>query len=41
LPRDIRIARQEGRLAQIREHVRGLRDGLLDRPLPLERLGLR
>jgi GT2 family glycosyltransferase len=41
LPRDIRIARQEGRLAQIREHVRGLWDGLLDRPLPLERLGLR
>src|SRR5215470_11532241 len=41
LPRDIRIARDEGRLAQIREHVRGLWDGILDRPLPLERLGLR
>jgi hypothetical protein len=41
LPRDIRLARREGRLAQVREHVRGLWDGLLDRPLPLERLGLR
>jgi len=41
LPRDIRIARREGRLAQLGEHVRGLWDGILDRPLPLERLGLR
>jgi hypothetical protein len=41
LPRDVRIARAEGRLRQIREHVRGLWDGILDRPLPLERLGLR
>jgi hypothetical protein len=41
LPRDIRVARQEGRLAQLGEHVRGLWDGILDRPLPLERLGLR
>jgi hypothetical protein len=41
LPRDIRTARREGRLAQLAEHVRGLWDGILDRPLPLERLGLR
>jgi hypothetical protein len=41
LPRDIRLARREGRLAQVREHVRGVWDGILDRPLPLERLGLR
>ena len=41
LPRDIRIARREGRLAQIDEHLRGLWDGILDRPLPLERLGLK
>ncbi len=41
LPRDIRIAHREGRLAQILELLRGLRDGALERPLPLERLGLR
>jgi len=41
LPRDIRTAHREGRLAQILELLRGLRDGALDRPLPLERLGLR
>ena len=41
LPRDIRSAHREGRLAQIGEHLRGLWDGVLDRPLPLERLGLR
>jgi hypothetical protein len=41
LPRDIRAARREGRLAQVREQVRGLWDGICDRPLPLERLGLR
>ena len=41
LPRDIRLARREGRLAQVREHVRGMWDGILGRPLPLERLGLR
>jgi GT2 family glycosyltransferase len=41
LPRDIRSARREGRLAQFAEHMRGLWDGVLDRPLPLERLGLR
>jgi GT2 family glycosyltransferase len=40
-PRDIRSARREGRLAQLGEHVSGLWDGILDRPLPLERLGLR
>ena len=41
LPRDVRLARREGRLGQVREHVRGVWDGILDRPLPLERLGLR
>jgi hypothetical protein len=41
LPRDIRAAYREGRLAQLAEHVRGLWDGARDRPLPLERLGLR
>ena len=41
LPRDVGIARREGRLGQIGAHVRGLWDGILDRPLPLERLGLR
>lgn len=41
LPRDVRVAREEGRLGQLYEHLRGLWDGLLDRPLPLERLGLR
>jgi GT2 family glycosyltransferase len=41
LPRDVRQARAEGRLAQVSEHVRGLWDGILDRPLPLQRLGLR
>ncbi len=41
LPRDIRLAYREGRLAQIFELLRGLWDGVLDRPLPLERLKLR
>jgi hypothetical protein len=41
LPRDIRVARAEGRLGQLEEHLQGLWDGLLDRPLPLDRLGLR
>ena len=41
LPRDIRAASREGRLGQIVELLRGLRDGALNRPLPLERLGLR
>jgi GT2 family glycosyltransferase len=41
LPRDVRQARAEGRLAQVAEHVHGLWDGVRDRPLPLERLGLR
>jgi hypothetical protein len=41
LPADIRQAHREGATAQLVEHVRGLRDGFRDRPLPLERLGLR
>lgn len=41
LPRDVRRAYREGRLAQIAELLRGLWEGLLDRPLPLERLRLR
>lgn len=41
LPRAIVRARREGHTAQIREHVRGLVDGLRNRPIPLERLGLR
>jgi hypothetical protein len=41
LPRDARIARDEGRLGQLAEHLRGLWDGFRDRPLPLKRLGLR
>jgi GT2 family glycosyltransferase len=41
LPRDLRRAHVEGRLEQLREHLRGLWDGFRNRPLPLERLGLR
>jgi len=41
LPAEIRRAHARGATAQIVEHVRGLRDGWHDRPLPLERLGLR
>jgi GT2 family glycosyltransferase len=41
LPRHILAAHREGHIAQPREEIRGLWDGLLDRPLPLERLGLR
>ncbi len=41
LPRDVWRAWREGRLRQFGEYVRGLRDGVLDRPLPLRRLGLR
>lgn len=41
LPRDLRTAYREGRLGQIVELLRGLRDGALNRPLPLERLKLR
>jgi hypothetical protein len=41
LPRKICRARRAGRLAQLASYCRGLWDGILDRPLPLERLGLR
>jgi GT2 family glycosyltransferase len=41
LPRELRRAYRERRTAQIEEHLRGLRDGALGRPLPLVRLGLR
>jgi GT2 family glycosyltransferase len=41
LPRDIVLAWRRGRLGEFCEYLRGLRDGVLDRPLPLERLGLR
>ncbi|MDX2168158.1 MAG: glycosyltransferase family 2 protein [Deltaproteobacteria bacterium] len=41
LPRDLRLAQREGRLREIAELLRGLRDGLLRRPLPLQRLKLR
>jgi glycosyltransferase involved in cell wall biosynthesis len=41
LPRDIRRAHAAGHTAQLVEHLRGLWDGVRNRPLPLERLGLR
>jgi GT2 family glycosyltransferase len=41
LPRDVRTAAREGRLREIAELLRGLRDGILRRPLPLQRLKLR
>ncbi len=41
LPRDIVRAWRRGQFAEFAEYLRGLRDGVLDRPLPLERLGLR
>lgn len=41
LPREIWRAHREGRTAQFVYHLRGLWDGLLDRPIPLARLGLR
>jgi len=41
LPREIERARREGLTAQVEACVRGHWDGLLDRPVPLERLGLR
>ena len=41
LPRDIWRAHRQGRTAQFAQYLRGLRDGVLDRPIPLERLGLR
>ena len=40
-PADVRRVHREGRATQVVECVRGLWDGVLDRPLPLERLGLR
>ena len=41
LPRDAVRARRAGYTTQVEEVARGLWDGLRDRPLPLERLGLR
>ena len=41
LPRDLARAHEAGATAQVEEHVRGLWDGLLDRPIPFARLGLR
>jgi GT2 family glycosyltransferase len=41
LPRDVRRARAEGHTAQVEACLRGHWDGVLGRPLPLERLGLR
>jgi len=41
LPRDVWRAWWSGRTRQFCEYVRGLVDGYFDRPLPLERLGLR
>jgi len=32
---------RSGRMGELAETLRALRDGILDRPLPLERLGLR
>jgi hypothetical protein len=40
-PSDAVRARRVGYTTQVEEAARGLWDGLLDRPLPLERLGLR
>ena len=40
-PRDLVRAARSGRLGEVAETLRALRDGILDRPLPLERLGLR
>ena len=40
-PRDLVGAARSGRLGELAETLRGLRDGVLDRPLPLKRLGLR
>ena len=41
LPRRARRALAQGRLTELRYQLRGFWDGLLDRPLPLEWLGLR
>lgn len=40
MPRDVWRAYRAGRLDELVEYGRGLRDGLLGRPLPLARLGL-
>jgi len=41
LPRDVARARREGLTAQVEACLRGHLDGVRDRPLPLEELGLR
>ncbi len=41
LPGLVADAQRRGRLTEFWEYVRGLRDGVLGRPLPLARLGLR
>jgi GT2 family glycosyltransferase len=41
MPRAVVRAHREGRTLEVREHVRGLVDGLRNRPVPLDRLGLR
>jgi hypothetical protein len=41
LPRAVVVRHRDGRTAELREHCRGLWDGLCDRPPDLERLGLR
>jgi GT2 family glycosyltransferase len=41
LPRDVQRARAEGLTAQVEACIRGHWDGILGRPLPLEKLGLR
>ena len=41
LPRLVWSAHREGHVAQPLAEIRGLVDGVLDRPLPLEKLGLR
>ena len=41
IPRAAARARREGRTLEVREHVVGLLDGLRNRPVPLDRLGLR
>ena len=41
LPRELRRAGRQGRLAQMHSYLRGLWDGWNNRPLPLRELGLR
>jgi GT2 family glycosyltransferase len=41
LPRELRRAGRQGRLAQMQSYLRGLWDGWNNRPLPLRELGLR